>query len=109
MFDNPEQRVILAVVIELHRAHLEFMFDLSLGVGISERCAHGVDRNRRYDTREKEPGDTNPDCKDACERLPWCDIAITNRETGDESEIDCVPDRPALDKANQQALGNLNR
>jgi hypothetical protein len=24
---------------------------LSAGVGISERCAHGMDRNRRYDAR----------------------------------------------------------
>jgi hypothetical protein len=65
-------------------------------------------RNRRYDAREKEPTDTNPDRKCARERLPRYDIAITNREAGDEGEIQCVPDRPALDKANQQAQGNLN-
>jgi hypothetical protein len=36
-------------------------------------------------------------------------IAITNREAGDKGEIDRVADRPALEKANQQAQGNLNR
>jgi hypothetical protein len=58
--------------------------------------------------REKEPTDTNPDRKCSRERLPRYDIAITNREAGDEGEIQCVPDRPVLDKANQQAQGNLN-
>jgi|RhiMethySRZTD1v2_1073278.scaffolds.fasta_scaffold154173_4 hypothetical protein len=37
------------------------------------------------------------------------DVAITDREAGDEGEIHCVPHRPALDKANHQAQGNLNR
>src|SRR5262249_21238951 len=64
--------------------------------------------NRGYDAREKEPGDTDPNRKCACERLPRHDIAITNREASDEGEVQCVPDRPALDKANQQAEGNLN-
>jgi hypothetical protein len=35
----------------------------SAGVAIGERCAHGVDRNPRYEAREEEPGDTNPDRK----------------------------------------------
>jgi hypothetical protein len=81
----------------------------SAGVAIGERCAHGVDRNPRYEAREEEPGDTNPDRKCARERLPWHDVAITNREAGDEGEIDRVADRLALDKANQQAQGNLHR
>jgi hypothetical protein len=42
-------------------------------------------------------------------RLSRHDIAITNCEAGDEREIDRVADRPSLDKANQQAQGNLNR
>src|SRR5262245_16166917 len=104
-----EQRAILAAVMELHRAHLEFKTAPSAGVGIPQRRAHSLNRNRRYDTCEKEPGDTNPDCEDACERLPRCKIAITNRESGDEGEIHCVPNRPALDKGNQQAQGNLDR
>src|SRR5262249_52742757 len=62
----------------------------SAGVAIGERCAHGVDRNPRYEAREEEPGDTNPDRKCARERLPWHDVAITNREAGDEGEIDRV-------------------
>ena len=66
---------------------------LSAAVGIGERCVHGVDRNRRYDAREKEPADTNPDRKCARERLPRYDIAITNREAGDEGEIKC--DQPS--------------
>src|ERR1700730_17291145 len=45
----------------------------------------------------------------ARDRLPRYDIAITNREAGDEGEIDRVADRPALHKANQQTQGNLNR
>src|ERR1700736_1792009 len=49
------------------------------------------------------------DCECAREPLPRYDIAITNREAGDEGEIDRVADRPALDKANQQTQGNLNR
>ncbi len=77
-------------------------------VGVAKRCTHGVDRNCRYDAREKEPTDTNPDRKCARERLPRHHIAITNREAGDEGEIQCVPDRPALDKTSQQAQGNLN-
>jgi hypothetical protein len=65
------------------------------GVAIGERCAHGVDRNPRYEAREEEPGDTNPDRKCARERLPWHDVAITNREAGDEGEIDRVADQPS--------------
>jgi hypothetical protein len=68
-----------------------------------------VDRNPRYEARNEEPGDTNPDRKYARERLPRHDIAVTDREAGDKGEIDRVADRPALDKANQQAQGNLNR
>ena len=81
----------------------------STDVAIGERCAHSVDRNPRYEAREEEAGDTNPYRKNAPERLPWHDIAITNRETGDKGEINRVADRPALDKANQQSEGNLNR
>jgi hypothetical protein len=55
-------------------------------VRIGERSAHGVDRNSRYETREEEPGHTNPNRKCARERLPRYDIPITNRETGDEGE-----------------------
>jgi hypothetical protein len=66
----------------------------SAGVSISERCAHGVDRNPRYEASEEEPGDTDPDRKCARERLPRHDVAITNREAGDEGEIDRVADRP---------------
>src|SRR5262245_60895720 len=80
---------------------------LSAAVGIGERYPHGVDRGRRNDAREKEPGDTNHDRKSARERLPRYDIAITNRETGDEGEIQRVRNRPALDKANQQAQAKL--
>jgi hypothetical protein len=82
---------------------------VGLAFGIGERRAHGVHGNRRYDARENESGDTNPNRKCARDRLPRYDIAITNRETGDKGEINCVPDRPAFDKANQQAQGNLNR
>ena len=57
---------------------------------------------------EDEPGDTNPNRKCARECLLRNDIAIANREAGDECEIQCVPDRPTLDKANQQAQGKLN-
>jgi hypothetical protein len=81
----------------------------SADVAICERCAHGVDRNPRDQAREEEPGDANPDRKDARKRLPGYDIAITNREAGDKGKIDGVPDRPALDKANEQAKDNLKR
>lgn len=57
-----------------------------------DRCAQGVDRNRRYQTSEEEPADTNPDCECAGESLMRYDIAITNREAGDESEIERVAD-----------------
>src|SRR5262247_308648 len=33
---------------------------------------------------------------------------VTNREAGYESEIDRIPERPALNKTNQQAQGKLN-
>ena len=71
------------------------------GVTIVDCRVHGVDRNSRYDAGEKEPGDTNPDRKCARERLSRYDIAIANREAGDEGEIDCVAERPALKKTNQ--------
>jgi hypothetical protein len=41
--------------------------------------------------------------------MPRHKIAITNRESGDEGEIERVANRPALDKANQEAQGYLNR
>jgi Bacterial extracellular solute-binding proteins, family 3 len=91
--------------------HLAFSVTsvLSPGVVIGERCAHGVDRNPGYEAREKEPGETNPDRKCARERLPRYDVPVTNREAGDEGEIDRVADRPALHKADQQTQGDLNR
>src|SRR6516162_10032306 len=87
----------------------ERMLLTSAGVAIGERCAHGVDRNPGYEAREKEPGDTNPDRKYARERLPRYYIPITNREAGDECEIERVAGRPALNKANQQPQPNLKR
>ena len=86
----------LPIFIEPRRAHLEYKTAFSLAVGIGERCAHGVDRNRRYDAREKESKDANSDRKYARERLPRYDITITNRQAGDEGEIQCVPNRPAF-------------
>jgi hypothetical protein len=68
----------------------------SAGVALAKRSAHGIDRNPRYETREEEPTDTNPDRKCAPKRLPRHDIAITNREAGDEGEIDRVAeDQPS--------------
>src|ERR1700730_5821495 len=90
-------------------SHLNTRAVLSPGVVIGERCAHGVDRNPGYEAREKEPGETNPDRKCARERLPRYDVPVTNREAGDEGEIDRVADRPALHKADQQTQGDLNR
>src|SRR6516165_4515323 len=81
----------------------------SAAVMIIDCYSHGVDRNPRYEAREEEPGETNPDRKRARDRLPRYDIAITNREAGDEGEINRVADRPALDEADQQTQGNLNR
>src|SRR5262249_42415002 len=57
----------------------------------------------------QQPAHTNPDSKYARERLPRHDIAVTNCEAGDEGEIQRITHRPALDKANQQAKGHLNR
>ena len=76
---------------------------------IPERCAHAVNRNRRYEAREEQPADTNPDSEYARERLPRHDIAVTNGEAGDEGEIQRITDSPALDKSNQQAKDHLNR
>jgi len=81
----------------------------STGVAIAKRCAHGVHRNPCNESGEKEPANTNPDCKDARECLPRHEIAITNRESGDESEIDRVAHTPTLKKTDQKAEGNLNR
>ena len=55
----------------------------------------------------KSPETTNPDRKCARERLSRYDIAKANCEAGDEGEIDCVAERPALKKTNQQAQHNL--
>ena len=52
----------------------------SAGVALGKRCAHGIDRNPRYETREEEPTDTNPDRKCTPKRLPRHDIAITNQK-----------------------------
>jgi hypothetical protein len=70
---------------------------------------HGVDCNCRYESRAKEPENANSDRKRACERLPRDEITVTNREAGNESEIDRIPERPALNKTSQQAQGKLNR
>jgi hypothetical protein len=47
---------------------------------ISERCAHALNRNRRYEAREEQPAHTNPDRKCTPKRLPRHDIAITDFE-----------------------------
>jgi hypothetical protein len=70
---------------------------------------HGVDRNCRYESRDKEPQKANSDRKCARQRLPRDEITVTNREAGNESEIDRIPERPALNKTSQQAQGKLNR
>jgi hypothetical protein len=36
--------------------------------------------------------------KCARQRLPWDEITVTNCEAGNESKIDRIPDRPALNK-----------
>jgi hypothetical protein len=82
--------------------------EASVGVAVDERCEHGIDRNSRYEAREEEPGDTNPDRKCPRERLLRHDIAITNCEAGDESEINRVAERPALDKA-ESSTGPVTR
>jgi hypothetical protein len=79
------------------------------------RVRHGrrPDELRRQQCRpvpyEKDPGDTNRDRKCARESLRRCDIAIANREAGDEGEIDRIADGPPLKKANREAKGNLDR
>jgi len=60
-----------------------------------------MDRNCRYDARDKEPEISNSDRKCARQRLPRDEITVTNRKAGNESEIDCIPGRPALNKTNQ--------
>ena len=72
----------------------------STGVAVGKRCAHGVDRNPRYEACEEEPTDTNPDRKCTPKRLPWHDIAITDCEAGDEGEVDRITHRPALQETN---------
>jgi hypothetical protein len=67
-----------------------------------------VDRNCRCETREKEPTETNSNRKYARQGLPRDEITVTNRETGDESKIDRIPERPTLNKTSQQAQGELN-
>src|SRR5262245_28238951 len=67
-----------------------------------------MDRNCGYDTRDKEPEIANSDRKYTRQRLPRDEITVTNREAGNEGEINCIPDRPALNKAGQQAQGKLN-
>src|SRR5262245_36845803 len=85
----------------------EALFAATPAVG--ERFAHGVDRNCRDETRGKEPGETDYDRKCARQRLPRDEITVTNREAGNESEIDRIPERPALNKTSQQAQGKLKR
>jgi hypothetical protein len=68
-----------------------------------------MDRDCRYETRGKEPEKANSDRKCARQRLPRDEITVTNREAGNESEIDRIPERPALNKTSQQAQGKLNR
>src|SRR6478672_1214456 len=75
---------------------------------ISERRAHGVDGNCRYQSRGKEPEKGNSDRKRARQRLLRDEITVTNGEAGDESEIDRIPERPALNKTSQQPQGKLN-
>src|SRR6516164_5624006 len=67
-----------------------------------------MDRHCRYDTRDKQPEIANSDRKCTRQHLPRDEITVTNREAGNESEIDCIPDRPALNKTSQQAQGKLN-
>lgn len=95
------------------RAHItalapQILRSLTVIPAIGERCAYGVDRNRRYEAGGKEPGQTNSNRKYARQRLPRDEITITNREASNESEIDRIPERPALNKTNQQAHGKLN-
>jgi hypothetical protein len=69
---------------------------------ISERRAHGVDGNCRYQSRGKEPEKGNSDRKRSRQRLLRDEITVTNGEAGDESEIDRIPERPALNKTSPQ-------
>src|SRR5215471_14243526 len=67
-----------------------------------------MDRNCRYDTRDKEPEIANSDRKYTRQRLLRDEITVTDRKAGNEGEIDCIPDRPALNKTSQQAQDKLN-
>src|SRR5215831_2663541 len=82
---------------------------LTATLAIGERRAHGMDRDCRYESRGKKPEKANCDRKCARQRLPRDEITVTNREASNESEIDRIPERPALNKTSQQAQGKLNR
>jgi hypothetical protein len=51
-----------------------------------------VDGNCRYESRNKEPEKANSDRKCARQRLRREEITVTNREAGNESEIDRIPE-----------------
>jgi hypothetical protein len=59
---------------------------MSVCLTLIDGFAHRVDRDSRYHAREEEPGDTNRNRECARETLPRYDIAIANREAGDEGE-----------------------
>jgi hypothetical protein len=69
-----------------------------------------VDGNCRYERAvTKSPEKANSDRKSARQRLPRDEITVTNREAGNENEIDRFSERPALNKTSRQAQGRLNR
>jgi hypothetical protein len=58
-----------------------------------------VDGNCRYESRSKDPEKANSDSKCVRQRLPRDEITVTNREAGNESEIDRIPGTPTMETA----------
>src|SRR5947208_15646506 len=81
---------------------------LSPGIAVHQRGAQRRNREGRDRPRQKNAAESDSDRKYARERLPRHEITITEREAGDEGEIDRIPDRPTLEEANQAAKPELD-
>src|SRR5262249_45771618 len=80
----------------------------SASVTVRQRRAHRINRDSPDQPRQESAAKSDPDRECARERLPRYDIAVTDGEAGDEGEVNRVPDRPALEKADQEAEAKLD-
>ena len=74
------------------------------GIAVHQRGVQRRNGDSRDQPRQKNAAESDSDRKYARERLRRHEIAIADREAGDEGEIDRIPDCPTLSRPTKSLI-----